>query len=389
MFSFRAYFFGNEVYINERYKYNSNEILTRFLCSNNYKEVDEIDWVQRLKFYKKKLQISKDMDYQNYLDYNKNVKSVSNIFSGIYEYILTLPPYDKIINTESITIESFLNHHSFLFEDGLEEDQEVTLDTANEYGYGDMEGDNCYFKLYKFKPIDIDGFDIFDDDENAYLTEFNEKLSNFFDEYISLVESYLSVYMIFAPFIDNYLHRKETFLSSDEIAMMYDEFNNSHAKHFRQLKCKMNSFSYKSLVNASGENILCDEILFEDLGSFLYYDLFYGIKINYIPNKCKNCGRYFLIKSGKYLNFCDRKAKGENGKTCHDVGSKRRYDDKCKNDPIWQTYNRAYKAHYARYMKKKMTISEFEEWSRFAVKIRDNAISGKISYDEYYTSIRK
>ena len=65
------------------------------------------------------------------------------------------------------------------------------------------------------------------------------------------------------------------------------------------------------------------------------------------------------------------------------------YDDKCKNDPIWQTYNRAYKAHYARYMKKKMTISEFEEWSRFASVIRDKAIAGEILYDDYYTQIRK
>ena len=71
------------------------------------------------------------------------------------------------------------------------------------------------------------------------------------------------------------------------------------------------------------------------------------------------------------------------------VGSRRRYDDKGKNDPIWQTYNRAYKAHYARYMKKKMTIDQFEGWSRFASDIRDKAIAGEIPFDEYYTQIRK
>jgi hypothetical protein len=38
------------------------------------------------------------------------------------------------------------------------------------------------------------------------------------------------------------------------------------------------------------------------------------------------------------------------------------YDDKCKNDPVWQGYNRAYKAHYARLYEKKMTVSEFEQW---------------------------
>jgi len=131
------------------------------------------------------------------------------------------------------------------------------------------------------------------------------------------------------------------------------------------------------------------DIHFENLQSFLYFDFFNGIRHNYIPNQCKNCGKYFLIKGGKYFSYCDRKLKEDRTKTCRDVGSRRRYGDKCKNDPIWQTYNRAYKTHYARYMKKKMTISEFEEWSRFASGIRDKAIAGEIPFDEYYTEIRK
>ena len=31
MFDFKAYFYNSEVYINEKYRYNSNEILTAFL----------------------------------------------------------------------------------------------------------------------------------------------------------------------------------------------------------------------------------------------------------------------------------------------------------------------------------------------------------------------
>ena len=60
-----------------------------------------------------------------------------------------------------------------------------------------------------------------------------------------------------------------------------------------------------------------------------------------------------------------------------------------RTNPIWQTYNRAYKAHYARYMKKKMTISEFEKWSRFASDLRDRAIAGEIDFERYYEEIRK
>ena len=40
-------------------------------------------------------------------------------------------------------------------------------------------------------------------------------------------------------------------------------------------------------------------------------------------------------------------------------------------------------------MKKKMTVSEFEEWSRFASDIRDKALEEEISFEQYYSDIRK
>ena len=48
-----------------------------------------------------------------------------------------------------------------------------------------------------------------------------------------------------------------------------------------------------------------------------------------------------------------------------------KYDDKCRTDPIRLACSRAYKAHYAKYMKKKMTTAQFEQWSRYAVRLRD------------------
>ena len=35
-------------------------------------------------------------------------------------------------------------------------------------------------------------------------------------------------------------------------------------------------------------------------------------------------------------------------------------------------------------MKKKMTISEFEKWSRFASSLRDKAIAREIDFEQYY-----
>lgn len=60
-----------------------------------------------------------------------------------------------------------------------------------------------------------------------------------------------------------------------------------------------------------------------------------------------------------------------------------------KRDPIWLAYNRAYKAHYTRYMKKKMTVSEFEEWSRQAVVWRIEAEQGKLKLTEYEILLKK
>lgn len=60
-----------------------------------------------------------------------------------------------------------------------------------------------------------------------------------------------------------------------------------------------------------------------------------------------------------------------------------------KNAPIWQTYNRAYKAQYAQYMKKKMTVSESERWSAWAVEIRTQTENGQIAFEEYHKEIRR
>ena len=121
----------------------------------------------------------------------------------------------------------------------------------------------------------------------------------------------------------------------------------------------------------------------------VYYDFWNGLRLNRLPTKCGLCGRFFLLEGGKYSRYCTNPLPDEPDKTCRDVGSKRRYDDRCKTAPVWQTYNRAYKAHYARYMKKKMTAGEFEAWSRMASELRDRAVHDLISFEEYCEGIRR
>lgn len=390
MFSFKAYFFNNDVYINEKYKYAAGEILTAYLNTDFYDDLEEYETIRVLRRLKEHLTIDEFMDYELHSQYNANVYKAMAIFEQINERLKTLPPYDKIIS-DYYTLDDLLNRYDIFFEDGIDNyDEDITWETSTKYGTGEINNEgHGVLRLHTFCPEDIEEIKKYDKEMVELLFRFNSALSDFFDHYISLLESYKTIFEIFKPFIDDYLHYKETYLSSSELAKVFDKFNKNRRINFVDFRCRMNSFRYKSLVNLSGNSILCEETQFEDLKSFLYFDFFNGIKNNYIPNKCKNCGEYFLIQGGKYFSYCDRQLEEDPSKTCRDVGSRRRYGDKCKNDPIWQTYNRAYKAHYARYMKKKMTISEFEEWSRFASEIRDKAIAEGIPFDDYYTQIRK
>lgn len=393
MFSFKAYFWNNDVYINGQYKYAANEILTAYLNSDYYEYIDKEDIIYNLERLKKRMLISEDMDYEYYENYSSNSEHAIYLFSEINNWITALPPYDKILQDQIYTFDDLLNKYSFFFDDGRDEydrDDPITWETVTPNGVGDCSSaGNFYIRLNKFVPTALEDIEFYDGNIFADLQDMNKEITNFFDGYIALLKSYTAVHEIFKPFITEYLHQKETFISDHELARYYEGFKNKVMKSFSGIRCIMNSFGYKVLKDGDGEPILCEEITFDDLQSFLYYDFLSGVKKNYIPNCCKFCGAFFLIRGGKYFSYCDRPLKDEPDKTCRDVGARRRYDNKCKNDPIWQTYNRAYKAHYARYLKKKMTAAQFEEWSRFASKLRDSAEAEKISFEDYYTEIRK
>ncbi len=394
MFGFKAYFWNSDVYINEKYRFDPNEILTAYLNDKRYNYLSEQDFMYYLIYFKRHLTVSRDMDYEDYINYNSNVYQAMRYIDELNNFLKKLPPYNKILGDRIVKLDDILNGYSYFFENGMKTEDYIygqfNEDTVNEYGMGEKDDIGNYsMRLFKFQLQPPEHIDMEDDDIRHSLHELNQTISLFFDMYIKFVTAYLQVHEVYKQFITEYFHQKEAFPTGSEVAQYFEDFNKANPKNFKKIKCKMESFGYKALKGKGGDLILCKEIGFNDLGSFLFYDFFNGIKQNYVPNRCRNCGKFFLIKGSWYYTYCDRKLRKEPIKTCRDVGSKKRYDDKCKNDPVWQTYNRAYKAHYARYMKKKMTVAEFEEWSRFASEIRDRALAGEIEFDKYYADIRK
>ena len=117
--------------------------------------------------------------------------------------------------------------------------------------------------------------------------------------------------------------------------------------------------------------------------------MFKGLQNRYLPRKCDYCGRYFVLERGFYSNYCKRPVKGQPDKCCRDLGHRKKFNDKLKTDPIWSVYHKAYKAHYARYLREKMTQAEFQKWADYAIVLRNKALDGGVDYDDYVKEMKK
>ena len=134
--------------------------------------------------------------------------------------------------------------------------------------------------------------------------------------------------------------------------------------------------------------ILCETYHFTSLGAFLYFELFKCIEEKFMPVKCRNCGRWFIMKHTTFSHYCKRLISSNPPKSCRDISMRHTFKDKLKNDPVWEIYNRAYKQHYARFMKNKMSKSEFAEWGEYAIELRTKAAAGELEMEEYQKLIR-
>lgn len=100
MFAFKAYFWNNDVYINEKYKYAAGEILTAYLNTNFYNDIISWDLIGELRRLRDNLVLDDDMDYELHSEYNSNVYKAISIFEHIHYGLKKLPPYNKIIKPD-------------------------------------------------------------------------------------------------------------------------------------------------------------------------------------------------------------------------------------------------------------------------------------------------
>lgn len=372
MTEFNAYFYGSKIFINGKKEYTLGEILTKYL-SKKFKGLEDI--LYQCKYYANNLHYPEDESEAKTC--NIFMQDAIVFYGKMDDLIYSLPPYNTFSRGEN-RLFCLLNEENWLF------DNEPDLKEWDEYERKHPEY-NDYF--YTTLPLD----EIKDADLIDGVLKFNDKLKVFALEYVTFVEDLIRVKKVYEPFLKQ-LHSQCKYLDNAETAKIVADFLES-------TKGKMNGYeklkpsgsmtvSYKVLEQKKSP-VLCENYHFTTIGAFLYIELFKGMELHYLPKRCGYCDRYFLLEAGIFSDYCTRPVKGMEDKVCRDLGHRKKYADKVKNDPIWLAYSRAYKQHYARFLKKKITQAEFQQWADFALEIRQKAIDGVLGLEEFMREIRK
>ena len=413
MNNFKAYRNGNKVVIDGAAEYHQGQLLTHYLNAD-FTKLEQM-YLASLKNGQKVLYPYGDREY----DYNKVVYAVQGFFDYVETLAAGLPPYNKSPKQPSCgALFSLLNTQPILFRDFDKEDDNLPYDfdalgLPDDSDLDDYDIDNAgidHEARYRRKSLAIQPHNqpgiIINDFTPAYFSdrleplaiELNKRIKRLYDRYMTFAAGILRV-KLYSDFLDGYIHKGNAFQDQARLAQAFLNFQDD-------LKKKAKLQVYQRFAEAADISVTHGVLEIEDgrgnkrqrlweitehdgIGSFLYSELFGGLQSGFLPKRCHNCGRYFLLTSGYTPDFCDELAPGETEKTCRDIGARKKYDEKIKNDPIWLAYQRAYKARYGRVSKKKITKAEFTVWADKAIALRGMALSGELSFDEYAAALRE
>lgn len=366
MTEFSAGFNGTRIFVDGEKEFQTGEILTKYL-SKNFKGLDDIHF--RCKRYAGILRYPETSSEA--VEFNRFIQGAISFYNKVEDIILSLPPYN-VIKPKRNRLEDILEEYGWLFEDEYDE-EDALLGYHNNYTV-----DMALEDYDKADTIDA-------------ILEFNLKLKKLAAKYLVFIEDLIRVKTVYEPLLER-IHSQSRYLDNTETAQVIYDFTTDikvRMKEYEKLKHTGNMQLSYTVIYKKKSPVLCELYRFETIGAFLYIELFKGLEQHYLPKKCGYCNRYFLLEAGIFSDYCTRPVKGMEDKICRDVGHRKKYADKVKNDPVWQTYVRAYKQHYARYLTKKITQAEFQKWADYALELRQRALEGELVFEEFRREIRK
>ncbi|OPX92032.1 MAG: hypothetical protein A4E52_00176 [Pelotomaculum sp. PtaB.Bin013] len=116
----------------------------------------------------------------------------------------------------------------------------------------------------------------------------------------------------------------------------------------------------------------------QSLEEMLYLEFMEMVKRGIRIKRCGLCDRYFVLADKRKRDYCDRIF--ENGRTCKQLGAKKRFHENVEADIYLQEFQRIYNRMYSRYYRmdawdsdhktNKLTEAEFKSWTDMASNAR-------------------
>ena len=129
------------------------------------------------------------------------------------------------------------------------------------------------------------------------------------------------------------------------------------------------------------DGCLCEQLTFGSMRELLLYDLFRAMERGHTPRACKCCGEYFVpTRSGEV--YCTGEAPDGDGKTCREVGARRKFVEKLSGNDILRLYRAACGRVYTRKSRGGITAAAATEMIRACTDLRDRALAGELAIDE-------
>ncbi len=329
-------FVSENIVINNGYDYKFGEILCEFLNSD-FSEILKASTI---------LHIKKDAPI-----WDADVEKLYKFMVLTEKIISKIEPYQKI--------KKELHFESKIFKDLIEAHIEM------------YENDNL-------------------EQKDIAISEFENVMNSAIHKYFKLITSLKKIDGFYRNYLENYYHNFSFYPKSKEIAQTFTKYFDDHPASdiYNFDKLPPRNVELKSTPVVFTNGFLREVFIHDEIESLLYFDFMTCVKNEVMPKKCKHCGRFYVPSFGFYSEFCTNIAPNETIKTCREIGSRTSFAEKLNSDPILKEYQKAYKTHHARFVKKRMTKEELDNWKAFAKKMRDKALADEISFEDYLREIK-
>ena len=123
----------------------------------------------------------------------------------------------------------------------------------------------------------------------------------------------------------------------------------------------------------------------DNLRDMLYLEFTKILETGVEFQKCRRCGKYFIVKGNYHGAYCDRIAKDES-RTCQQLAAQEAYLNKLKNNDgqnALNVYQKFYKRYFARTKAGSLSEDRFKRWQYEAVQKRGACLDGLLTLQEF------